>query len=61
MKITVHGTVQGVGFRPTVYRVARSLGLRGYVLNAGSGVEIFVDRDHKAFLEKLKEELPPIA
>jgi hydrogenase maturation protein HypF len=32
MKIFVSGTVQGVGFRPTVYRVAKSLGLKGYVL-----------------------------
>jgi hydrogenase maturation protein HypF len=61
MKITVYGTVQGVGFRPTVYRVAKSLGLRGYVLNAGSCVEIFVDRDHEKFLRELKKALPPIA
>ncbi|MBK5190646.1 MAG: acylphosphatase, partial [Methanosarcinales archaeon] len=33
MKIFASGTVQGVGFRPTVYRVAKSLGLKGYVLN----------------------------
>lgn len=61
MKITIYGTVQGVGFRPTVYRVAKSLGLRGYVLNAGSSVEIFVDRNHEEFLGRLKKALPPIA
>ncbi|MGB2727613.1 MAG: acylphosphatase [Halobacteriota archaeon] len=40
MKIIIRGTVQGVGFRPTVYRVAKLLGLSGYVLNKGSNVEI---------------------
>ena len=63
MKIIITGTVQGVGFRPTVYRVANSLGLRGYVLNKGSYVEICIDRPQAVakFLHTLKEELPPIA
>ncbi|MGQ9587801.1 MAG: carbamoyltransferase HypF [Thermoplasmata archaeon] len=61
MKITVYGIVQGVGFRPTVYRVARAMGLRGYVLNNGSNVEIHVDRDADEFLAKLKQALPALA
>jgi len=61
MKITVYGIVQGVGFRPTVYRVARKMGLRGYVLNNGSNVEIHVDRDAEKFLEELKRALPALA
>lgn len=61
MKLIVRGVVQGVGFRPTVYRVARQLQLKGYVLNKGSEVEIVIDRDDETFLKMLKDELPPIA
>jgi hydrogenase maturation protein HypF len=61
MKITVYGIVQGVGFRPTVYRVAKAMGLKGYVLNNGSNVEIFVDRDAEDFISKLREQLPALA
>ena len=35
-KITIGGIVQGVGFRPTIYRIAKKLNLKGYVLNKGS-------------------------
>jgi len=56
--ITIKGLVQGVGFRPYIYRKAVSLGERGYVRNTGSGVEIVVrDRD---FVKKLTD-LPPLA
>jgi hydrogenase maturation protein HypF len=39
-QIEIRGTVQGVGFRPWVYRVARGVGVRGRVLNDASGVLI---------------------
>ena len=39
-KITVRGVVQGVGFRPFVYKAAQALGIRGTVQNLGSEVEI---------------------
>jgi len=61
MKITVYGIVQGVGFRPTVYRVAKVMGLKGFVLNNGSNVEIHVDRDADRFLSELKKALPALA
>ena len=61
MKITVYGIVQGVGFRPTVYRVARAMGLKGFVLNNGSNVEIHIDRDAERFLEELRKALPALA
>jgi len=64
-RIWVNGVVQGVGFRPFVYRIAVLLGLRGYVLNLGdAGVEIEVEGEEKKireFLEMLKERKPPLA
>ena len=61
MKITVRGVVQGVGFRPTVHRIATALGLNGYVQNNGSNVVIEVDRDADEFVEELRSQLPPLA
>ena len=61
MKLIFKGIVQGVGFRPTVYRVAMELGLKGYVLNKGSEVEVVIDRDEEKFVKKLKQSLPDIA
>ncbi|MGM0405805.1 MAG: Sua5/YciO/YrdC/YwlC family protein, partial [Thermoplasmatota archaeon] len=61
MRLILKGTVQGVGFRPAVYRVAESLDLNGHVKNMGSEVEVLIDGDPDTFLEKLKKELPPLA
>ncbi|MCQ2737068.1 MAG: carbamoyltransferase HypF, partial [archaeon] len=63
-KILVEGIVQGVGFRPFVYRIATELGLNGYVRNLGNVVEIIIqgnDEKINKFLDKLQNELPPIA
>lgn len=60
-RLSIKGVVQGVGFRPTVYRVATSLGLHGYVVNKGSEVEVVVDRDADLFLAELRRRLPSIA
>ncbi|UCE73301.1 MAG: carbamoyltransferase HypF [Methanomassiliicoccales archaeon] len=61
MRIVFYGLVQGVGFRPAVYRVAKSLGLKGFIRNNGSNVEVVIDKDQEDFLAKLKAELPPLA
>jgi hydrogenase maturation protein HypF len=61
MKLFIYGVVQGVGFRPTVYRIAKSLGCRGYVRNNGSNVEICLDKNAEEFLKMLKNELPELA
>lgn len=60
--IRVSGTVQGVGFRPFVWRLACDMGVRGQVLNDGSGVEIraWCD-DPEDFLARLRSEAPPLA
>lgn len=61
-RIIVTGRVQGVGFRPFIYRLARSMGLRGYVKNVGDGtVEIVVDDKADIFIERMKKEKPPMA
>jgi len=54
--------VQGVGFRPFVYRLARQLGLTGFVSNDGKGVQIEVqgERTHD-FVDQLRNGGPPLA
>jgi hydrogenase maturation protein HypF len=62
--IKVHGVVQGVGFRPFVYRLARANTLAGWVLNGEEGVEIFVegaDNGLKAFVRELTAAAPVAA
>jgi len=61
MKLIFKGVVQGVGFRPTIYRVAKQLNLKGYVLNKGSEVEVVVDKNHREFIDIVKKNLPSIA
>jgi len=60
MKIRISGTVQGVGFRPAVYRAACSLSINGNVRNDGPDVVIDTDGD-MAFLDELKKKIPPLA
>ena len=62
-EVKVSGIVQGVGFRPFVYRIAVANGLVGYVRNRGDAVvEIVVEGKEKQvrqFLKDLKEKSPP--
>src|ERR1022692_2469975 len=60
--IKVRGVVQGVGFRPFVYRIASELHLWGWVLNGEEGVAIHVEGEEpvlEEFLGRLKAEAPP--
>jgi hydrogenase maturation protein HypF len=62
LMILTQGIVQGVGFRPYVYRLATDLNLKGHVRNLGNVVEIIVEGENTSdFVERLPEELPPIA
>ncbi|UCF89134.1 MAG: carbamoyltransferase HypF [bacterium] len=64
LRISVDGIVQGVGFRPFVYRLATELGLAGWVNNTTDGVVIEVEgeRDNlDSFLFRLKEDAPPLS
>jgi hydrogenase maturation protein HypF len=63
-RIKVQGIVQGVGFRPFVYRCARDLSLSGYVRNTTDGVDVEVQGspDHVArFIRELHSGKPPAA
>ena len=64
MRITVKGTVQGVGFRPFVYRLARENRLSGTVANTSAGVVIQVSGEPDSlarFRQQLAGEAPPLA
>ena len=63
-RIRVEGVVQGVGFRPFVFRVAAGLGLAGFVLNDGEGVLIEAEGPAEALAAlaaALRAEPPPLA
>ena len=61
-KLTIKGTVQGVGFRPFIYTLAQKQNLKGTVSNGSNGVEIFINSDSiEIFIDSIKEELPPLA
>jgi hydrogenase maturation protein HypF len=64
VRARVDGTVQGVGFRPYVFRLAEELGLGGFVGNDERGVVLEVEGEPGAverFLERLPREAPPLA
>ena len=63
-RIRVRGLVQGVGFRPTVWRLATALDLRGDVINDGDGVLIRLwgnTAQIDGFCARLRAECPPLA
>ncbi len=64
LRIRIAGVVQGVGFRPFVYRLAKEIGLKGYVLNDTCGVTIEVENKKEEldeFLTRIDKEKPAIS
>jgi hydrogenase maturation protein HypF len=62
LKIT--GVIQGVGFRPFIYRLARDRGLAGYVANTAAGVTIEIDgtaQEIERFAQAIASDKPPLA
>jgi acylphosphatase len=57
----VRGQVQGVGFRPFVWQLARAHGVTGQVLNDPEGVLIHAHGASPAFLDDLREKAPPLS
>ncbi len=63
-KIRINGIVQGVGFRPFVYRLANECSIAGFVNNIGSGVWVEAEGEQKdlnTFRDRIKKEIPPLA
>jgi hydrogenase maturation protein HypF len=61
-RIHVTGVVQGVGFRPYIYRLATGLGLMGFVINTSDGVVIEVEGDgHERFAGLIESDPPPLS
>ncbi|MEW6599435.1 MAG: carbamoyltransferase HypF [Nitrospirota bacterium] len=64
LRLQMSGLVQGVGFRPFVYRLAEESGLSGYVLNDTSGVLVEVEGDRErldSFLRRIVDEKPALS
>jgi hydrogenase maturation protein HypF len=62
--LRIRGVVQGVGFRPFVFRLAQNHGIAGWVRNGGDGVEIHAEGDEEAldaFVRDLEAQPPPAA
>ena len=60
--IQIKGIVQGVGFRPYVWKLATSMGLSGFVRNDSDGVTIKIEEgDAERFIKKLKANPPPLS
>jgi hydrogenase maturation protein HypF len=63
-KLSINGTVQGVGFRPFIYTLAQKYTLKGRVSNNSNGVEIilYISRDTlENFIQEIYNTLPPLA
>lgn len=64
LRVVVRGAVQGVGFRPFIYRLATEMQLPGWVLNSSEGVFLEVEGAMPVlhhFLRRIESESPPMA
>lgn len=64
VRIFIEGIVQGVGFRPFVFGLAKNFELKGWVRNTSSGVEIEVDGEQdsiRQFIRSLHNDAPPLS
>jgi len=64
VRLLITGVVQGVGFRPFVYRLARQHGIAGWVLNGEDGVHVVAEASDEAiarFVDAVRDGPPPAA
>lgn len=64
VRIHIQGIVQGVGFRPFIHKLVQSYGLKGYVKNSSSGVEMELEGERaqlESFVKALPEKAPKLA
>jgi len=62
--IVIRGAVQGVGFRPFIYKLAKEMDLKGFVLNSSLGVFIEAESDRNIlqnFILRIEKEKPPLS
>ncbi|NJD02023.1 MAG: carbamoyltransferase HypF [Ruminiclostridium sp.] len=62
--IDIYGIVQGVGFRPFIYKLANQLSLSGYVSNTSKGVSVFIEAEKQTlnkFIDLVNKEKPDIS
>ncbi|MEN2983667.1 MAG: carbamoyltransferase HypF [Dictyoglomaceae bacterium] len=63
-RIKIYGIVQGVGFRPFIYKLAKELNLKGYIFNSTGSVHIKLQGDEEIielFMQKILREHPPLS
>ena len=64
LRLKIQGAVQGVGFRPFIYRLATELRLTGWVNNSSEGVAVEIEGERSqlaTFLDRLKRSAPPLS
>ena len=62
LNVMIKGIVQGVGFRPFVYNLARELAVKGFIANTSDGVTLAVEGDNlDQFTERISREAPPLS
>jgi len=64
IRLNIYGTVQGVGFRPFIYRLAKELNLYGWINNSPQGVVMEVEGSNNRlteFIERIETDKPPLA
>ncbi|MFZ5929392.1 MAG: carbamoyltransferase HypF [Acidobacteriota bacterium] len=64
IRVRITGAVQGVGFRPHVYRLAQQASVRGFVLNSPAGVVVEAEAEEtrvRSFVDQLRAQPPPLA
>jgi hydrogenase maturation protein HypF len=63
-KVIISGTVQGVGFRPFIYRTAKKNNIRGYIRNSCNSVELLLEGNEEeitSFLDTVRNNSPPLS
>ena len=62
LSVTIKGLVQGVGFRPFIFKLAQELAVNGFITNTSDGVIMVVEGDNlDLFLDKVRSDAPPLA
>ena len=62
LRIAITGVVQGVGFRPFVYKLANEMRVKGFVTNTSEGVSVALEGENlDVFVDRLRNEAPPLS